>query len=212
MKAVIFDLDGTLLDTAEGILESAGYAAKQMGFEALPPSTMLHFVGPPIQSSFIKYYGCTPEQAQRAADIFRSYYKENALFKARLYPDMTAVLQEIKARGIKMAVATYKREDYALAILEHFNVTPFCLSMHGADNDNRLTKADILNLCIEELAECGQDVVLVGDTEYDAIGAEKAGVPFLGVTYGFGFRTDRDVNDYPNIGCAHNTREILNFI
>ena len=212
MRAVLFDLDGTLLDTTDGVLESAIYAARQMGYEPLPYSTMLRFVGPPIQNSFMTYYGATPEQAQQAANIFRTYYKENALLKAALYPDMIEVLQQLKDMGVKMAVATYKREDYALTILEHFGIAPFCLSMHGADNFNRLTKADIVNLCIAELGEQKQDVVLVGDTEHDAIGAEKAGVAFLGVTYGFGFQTATDVDVYPNIGCANTTSGILKFI
>lgn len=212
MKAVLFDLDGTLLDTTEGVLESAIYAAKILRYEELPHEQMLSFVGPPIQNSFMKHYGCSIERAQEAANIFRTYYKENALFKAQLYPGMIDVLEKMQEKGVKIGVATYKREDYAISILEHFGIAPFCISMHGADNYNKLTKADIVNLCINEMTTHRDDVILVGDTEHDAIGAKTAGVVFLGVTYGFGFKSKEDVDEYPNIGCANSTYEILKYL
>lgn len=212
MRVVLFDLDGTLLDTTEGVLESAFYAARKMGYKELPYEQMLSFVGPPIQNSFMKHYGCCIDIAQEAANCFRSFYKENALFKAKLYPGMIEVLEKMKEKGVKMGVATYKREDYAISILKHFGIAPYCLSMHGADNYNKLSKADIVNLCINEMTSNREDVILVGDTEYDAIGAKNAGVDFLGVTYGFGFKTEEDLIAYNNIGCANSTYDILKFV
>lgn len=212
MKAILFDLDGTLLNTTEGVLESAIFAAKQLGYPELPHETMLNFVGPPIQNSFIKYYGCDIEKAQEAANIFRQYYKDKALLKADYYEGIMDLLNQLKAAGKKIAVATYKREDYAITILQHFGIADFCDTLHGADNFNKLTKADIVNICIDELGEPKNEVILIGDTEHDAIGAEKAGVAFLGVTYGFGFKTIEDVNKYPNMGCATTPLEILKFV
>ena len=212
MKAVLFDLDGTLLDTTEGVLESAIYVARKMGYEDLPHDVMLHFVGPPIQDSFIKYYGCTTGQAQQAAEAFRDYYKKHALYKAKLYPNMINTLGEIHRRGLHIGVATYKREDYAIAILEYFGIAPFCSSMHGADNFNRLTKADIVNTCIREMGESKNDVILIGDTEHDATGAQKVGIDFLGVTYGFGFKSKKDIESFPNIGCVDDPIEILKYL
>lgn len=209
IKAALFDLDGTLLNTTDGVLESAIFAAKQLGYPSLPFDTMLKFVGPPIQNSFKTFYGVSEDRAQEAANIFRSYYKENALFKASLYPDIIEVLKNLKANSIKIAVATYKREDYAISILKHFGIAPYCQSMHGADNYNKLTKADIVNLCIDELGIDKSEVVLIGDTEHDALGAQRAGVQFLGVTYGFGFKSRNDIDKYPNIGYADSTKEIL---
>ncbi len=212
VQAVLFDLDGTLLNTTDGVLESAIYAARYLGYEELPHETMLSFVGPPIQNSFMKWYGCSEDKAQEAANIFRSYYKENALFKAELYPDILDVLDELKQRGIKIGVATYKRQDYAITILEHFGIAPFCQSMHGADHFNKLRKSDIVNLCINELGSNREDVLLIGDTEHDAIGAKQASVRFLGVTFGFGFKSKADVDFYPNVGCADSAKEILKYI
>ncbi len=211
-SAVLFDLDGTLLDTTEGVLESTVFAVKAMGYAPLPRDTMLRFVGPPIQDSFMKYYGADKSDAQKAANAFRAYYKDNALFKARPYDGLDALLRKLKAEDVAIGVATYKREDYAISVLEHFGIASYCRSMHGADDFNRLTKADIVEMCISELGAPKRDVVLVGDTEYDATGAANAGVDFIGVTFGFGFKTKSDVDKFPNIGCADtldNVAELL---
>jgi phosphoglycolate phosphatase len=211
-SAVLFDLDGTLLDTTDGVLESAVHAAVSLGCEPLPHETMLHFVGPPIQESFMRYYGMDKAGAQEAANIFRSYYKENALFKAKPYPGLIETLKALSSNGMALGVATYKREDYAIKVLQHFAIAQYCKSMHGADNFNRLTKADIVEMCIGELGVDRKEVVLVGDTEHDAVGAVNAGVDFIGVTFGFGFKTESDIGRYPNIGCINSLEEIVELI
>ena len=211
-KAILFDLDGTLLDTTEGVLESAAHAARQLDLPALPHDTMLKFVGPPIQDSFKVHYGLDEESAQKAAELFRSYYKEKALLKATPYPGLIETLAQLQKTGYVLGVATYKREDYALTILEHFGIAPFCRSMHGADNFNHLSKADIVNLCLTELGAARADSVLVGDTAHDAKGAALAGIDFIGVTFGFGFKTKEDVDAFANIGCAETIQQIAEYV
>ena len=208
-SAVLFDLDGTLLDTTDGVLESAMHAAVSLGREPLPHETMLRFVGPPIQESFMRHYGMDEAGAQEAANRFRSYYKENALFKAKPYPGLIETLKALSGNGIVLGVA---REDYAIQVLRHFGIATYCKSMHGADNFNSLTKADIVEMCIRELGVDRKGVVLVGDTEHDAVGAANAGVDFIGVTLGFGFKTQSDVGRYPNIGCIDSLEQIVELI
>ena len=212
IKNVIFDLDGTLLDTSEGVIESAKYAAKQMGYNELDYQTMLTFVGPPIQNSFKKHYGCTEEEAQRAANIFRDYYKNEALLLAKPYDGIYDLCELLKSKGIKMAVATYKREDYALTLLKHFGFDKYCNPMHGADNNNILKKEDIVRMCQQEMGANEEDCVLVGDTDNDAKGAEHAGIQFIAVTYGFGFKNESDLKSYPYIGVADNPVDVLRYI
>lgn len=208
IKNIVFDLDGTLLDTTEGILESVKYAAKKLGYEKLPYSTLLKFVGPPIQNSFIQHYGCDSRTAQYAADIFRDYYKNTALLKAKPYDGIFDLCEHLKNAGIRMSVATYKREDYALTLLCHFGFDRYCNPIHGADNNNILKKADIVNMCLEEMGGTSYDSVLIGDTEHDALGAKNAGINFIAVTYGFGFRNAGDISQYPYIGIAQSPAEI----
>ena len=212
IKNVIFDLDGTLLDTREGVIESAKYAARQMGYDELPYETMLSFVGPPIQNSFMKHYGCDQELAQKAANIFREYYKNTALLLAEPYEGIYDLCRVLKEHGVKMSVATYKREDYALSLLRHFDFHKYCDPMHGADNNHVLKKEDIVRMCQEEMGASKEDSVLIGDTDNDAKGAVKANTPFIAVTYGFGFRNEDDVAEYPHIGVASTPMEVAEII
>lgn len=188
IKAVLFDLDGTLLDTSEGIKHSVNYTISKMGYKSLPEEIVLKFVGPPIHNSLMLYCGVDSVEAQKGANIFRDFYKKESLFEASLYEGVIPMLDSLKDKGIKIGVATYKREDYAIELLDEFGISRYCDVIHGADNDNQLTKADIINLCILELGCNRSETVLVGDTEHDANGAIKAGVGFIAVTWGFGYK------------------------
>ncbi|WP_202107732.1 HAD hydrolase-like protein [Succinivibrio dextrinosolvens] len=212
IKNVIFDLDGTLLDTREGIIESVRYTAQTLGYDELSYEKLLTFVGPPIQNSFITHYGCDVDTAQKAADIFRDYYKNKALFLAVPYDGIYELCENLQSCGIKMSVATYKREDYALTLLRHFYFDKYCTSMHGADNRNHLKKEDIIRICMSEMNATNEDCVLVGDTDNDAMGANNANTPFIAVTYGFGFKSKGDVEKYPYIGIACTPQEVFKII
>ncbi len=212
LKFAVFDLDGVLLDTGEGIREGARYAARMMGYHDLPDSEWDSFVGPPVQKSFMEHFGCSVEDAQKAADIFRDYYKQDeVLYLASPYEGIFDLLKKLKEAGVKTAVATYKREDYALKILRYFGFDDYFDVMHGADNFNKLSKGDIVEMCIEEMGAVKEETALIGDTDNDAVGAENAGVSFIGATYGFGFRKKEDVDAFPNIGYAEDPMKLFDF-
>ena len=109
------------------------------------------------------------------------------LCKAKLYDGVLETLSKLKQRGVKVAVATYKREDYAAKILDVFRITPYCDWIQGSDFAGKLSKADIIELCLQKLNVDKSKVLMVGDTEHDMIGAQNAGVNFLAVSFGFGF-------------------------
>lgn len=192
-KAVIFDLDGTLLDTSLGIISSVKYAIKKNGYDELDNETMNSFIGPPIQKSFARVYGVSKEEADKVAADFRNHYSTVDLFKAELYNDIIKLLKLLKSKNIKIGVATYKREDYAKKLLDEFGITPYCDSIIGSDFEGKLTKSDIINLCIEELYEPKGNVVMVGDTVHDLDGAKNINVDFIAVTYGFGFKPNEEI-------------------
>lgn len=212
IENVLFDLDGTLLDTREGIIESVRFAAGALGYQQLSYDELLTFVGPPIQQSFIDHYNCDAQTAQKAAGIFRDYYKDEALLRAIPYDGIYELCEELKKRKIKMAVATYKREDYALRLLKYFHFDDYCMSMHGADNNNVLKKADIVDLCLKEMSAEPDKTVLIGDTDHDAKGAKLAGIHFIAVTYGFGFKSKAELSEYDNIGVAESPLDVLRFL
>ena len=195
IEAILFDLDGTLLDTSEGILHSVRYTLNQLQLPQLSDEQIGCFIGPPIQESLMKYVGLTPEAAQKGANIFRDFYKREALFEASVYDGVFPILEQLRKEGFKIGVATYKREDYAIDILRHFGISTYCDVIHGADNENKLTKADIVELCCKELAVNKGNILLVGDTEHDAKGAMLAEVQFCAVTWGFGYSNNSVFDD-----------------
>lgn len=211
-KAILFDLDGTLLDTSLGIMDSVRYTIAQLGYEPLSDETILKFVGPPIQNSLINNLGLSPEEAQNGANIFRDYYKNFALYKATLYPGIKDLLVELKNRGIKIGVATYKREDYAIDLLKYFGIADYCNIIHGADNENKLTKANIVEMCINEIGEDKSEILLVGDTEHDAKGAQDSNIGFIAVTWGFGYKPTENKIEYPFVAIVNNTVEIIKYL
>lgn len=210
---VIFDVDGTLLDTTQGVLAASKYTIEKMGYEMPDDDVLASFIGPPIQDSFAKTFQLNGPVLQEIATIFRTRYKDEDLLKARPYDGIFTVFDELKKQGIKTAVATYKREDYAITIMEHFGFHRYAEWIHGADHDNQLKKKDIIELCMKESGVTDRSrIVMVGDTLHDALGAQQVGIDFIGVTFGFGFHTANDIGDVPYVGCADSAEDILKFI
>lgn len=212
IKNVIFDLDGTLLDTREGIIESVKYTIKEFSFKELSYDTLLEFIGPPIQNSLMKHCGCDSDTAQKATDFYRDHYMRETLFRADPYDGIFDLCHFFLGNNVRMAVATYKREDTALKLLHHFGFNHYCNPIHGSDNNNVLKKEDIVRMCLDEMGAEKDNSVLVGDTVNDAKGAALAGIPFIAVTYGFGFKTDEELALYPNIGVAGTTMDVADIV
>ncbi len=212
IRNVIFDLDGTLLDTSEGILLSVEHTVREMGYRELTLDEKLSFIGPPVQVSLKRLYGISDEEAQRGASVFRDFYKEEALLKAKPYEGIYDLCERLKDLGIGMAVATYKREDYALRLLKYYGFDKYCDPMHGADNNNVLKKEDIVLMCADEMGAWRDECVLVGDTDNDAKGAMRAGIPFIAVTYGFGFKDKESIDAYPHIGVSDNPEGVADIV
>lgn len=213
-KVVVFDLDGTLLDTSEGIFAAVKYTIDKMGLPPLGDESLKRFIGPPIQNSFASAYGLQGEILQDIATIFRNRYKEADLLKAKAYEGIYGVFEALIANGIKPAIATYKRQDYATMILKHFGFDKYTDIMYGADHENKLKKRDIIEMALRDAGAAKNsdgtylDAVMIGDSDNDAIGAAGIGTKFIGVTYGFGFRTAQDVYEFPTVGVANNTEEL----
>lgn len=209
-KLVIFDLDGTLMDTSSGILMAVKDTIKEHCMPELTEGQIKTFIGPPIQWSFEAQYSISKDEAQRMADTFRALYSTKHLLGAVPYPGIYDLLQALNDRGIKSAIATYKREDYALRLLKHYHFDDYTDIMYGGDNDGTLKKRDIIQKCIDAASVKNLDeVVMVGDTLHDSNGAKELGVDFIGVSYGFGFHGE-DANGIDTM--AMTTEEILKFV
>lgn len=212
-ELVIFDVDGTMLDTTDGVLSSVKYTIDKFGLGKLSDKELSAFIGPPIQDSFAKSYSLSGDILQDLATVFRDRYKDYDLLKAEPYEGIYDLFAELTDRGVKTAVATYKREDYALTLLKHYGFDKYTEIMHGGDHYNKLKKSDIIELCISESGVTDKSrILMVGDTINDAVGAEKIGVDFLAVTYGFGFKTENELNSVKKIGAVDSAVKIMDFI
>ncbi len=211
-KTVLFDLDGTLFDTKEGIFESIAYTNRQLKISAPSLEEMKKFIGPPIQDTYQAYYGFDAERARCAAGIFREYYKEKALYKAKLYDGIEELLFRLKKEDWTIGIATYKREDYAIKLVSHFGVDTKCDVVHGSDMQGRLTKKDIIRLCIEELQTESSSVVYIGDTYGDYKAATDLGIRFIAVTYGFGFQRGETIDGKGVVGVADTPDQIFKIL
>ena len=208
----VFDLDGTLLDTRGGVLSAVKYTIKEFGYEMPDEDTLRTFIGPPVQEGFSRVYGLEGPILQEIATVFRNFYSTKTLLEAELYDGMIELFEAMKARGITPAVATYKREDYALTLLRHFGFDRYTDIMFGGDHENKLKKRDIIEKCINTAGVTDLSrVVMIGDTEFDAVGARDIGVDFIGVSYGFGYKTADEIVGQGAVGAAQTPMDILKF-
>ena len=211
--AAIFDLDGTLLDTSEGIYRSVGYVIEKLGFPAVSDEVMRSFIGPPMQRSFARVFGMEQKDADMAADMFRNRYKDEDLYLAVPYDGIFETIEKLRSAGIKCAVATYQRQDYAEKILGHFGFDSICDSICGSDFEGKYSKKDIINNAITYLGVSDRArAVMIGDSDNDAIGAADINIPFIAVTYGFGFSDAASAGKFANIGIAETTEDIAGII
>lgn len=188
-ECVLFDLDGTLMDTSSGILHCVDYIVGKFYLPYLEDETKRSFIGPPIQKSFQAHYGLSEERAWELATAWREAYKDTFLLEAEPYEGIYELLHSLRQNGIMTGVATNKREDYTLKLLEHFGFLPLFDCVVGSDFEGKRSKADMIRIGMERLGvDAPGACLMVGDTEGDMAAARAAGVGFLGVTYGFGFK------------------------
>lgn len=212
IRTALFDLDGTILDTSKGIQESVEYTIKKMGLCKLSDNALLSFIGPPLRQSFITNCGCSEEEAEEATRLFREYYQAGAVFHAKTYNGIVEVFKRLYQRDIKMGVATNKPQRFAEALLKKYELEQYFMSICGADESGSQTKADLIQTCINTIEASKVETVLIGDTTNDAVGAVQAGVSFLAVTYGFGFKRSDELKGIHSIGIADSPLQIADII
>ena len=212
-KLVVFDLDGTLLNTVEGILAAVRFTIISTGRKMPDEQILASFIGPPPQQSFAKAFNISGKELDNLVLMFRNRYKSKEMLKAVPYEGVYELCQSLLNQNICLSIATYKREDYALLLINHFGLNKFMKISCGADIAGKLTKNDIIKKTIALAGVDNYDeVVMVGDTIHDAEGAAQSGIDFIGVTYGFGFKDAKDVIGENVIGVAQTPKDIFDII
>ena len=188
-KAVLFDLDGTLTDSGEGIINCAVFAMERLGIPVPPREELGVFVGPPLWDTF-RQFGVPSDRVDEAVEIFRSRYVPIGKFENTPYSGIRETLEALRAQGRKLYVATSKPEVTAREILEHFDLSRYFAEICGATVDKtRTSKEDVIAYLLS-LDACRENSVMVGDTAFDVIGAAAHGIPTIGAAWGYGKTED----------------------
>lgn len=189
-SAVLFDLDGTIVDSAPGITASLAKTLAELNAPIQTPAELLRWVGPPILDSFRDLGGFDAEESQRALEVYRRHYLAEGVFDATVYEGIPEVLRAISEAGIPLSLATSKPETPATLVLEHYGLAHYFDELTGAsDDETRSAKADVVAEALRRLAADGFDLarpVMVGDRVHDIHGAAAHGVPTIFVTWGYG--------------------------
>ena len=208
---VIFDLDGTLIDTSPGILNCYQHTAQKMGMDCCDPGRMRKAIGSPLLSVFMQYFEMEQEKAVEAVGIYRKEYQESGIYQAKVYSGIHDLLIWLKERDFRIGVATLKLDSLAKEVLAHFGLLKYLDAVCGIDMDDRLTKAQLITACIGKLHSANEASVFIGDSEFDGLGAAEAGVDFIGVTYGFGFSGGENLN-HPNVYFSDDPQDLIDFL
>ena len=192
MKNYFFDLDGTLTDSAEGIINSVIYAMSTYGIQETDRAALTSFVGPPLGESIMKRYGFSKEKAEEAVARFRVRFSSEGIYENAVYEGIADLLASLKARGDRVILATSKPEVFALRILEHFGLIGYFDFVCGANlkENNRLEKEEVLRYALEISGADPESSYMVGDRKFDVISGKKLGLSTVGVLYGYGTREE----------------------
>ena len=184
-RYILFDLDGTLTDSREGIFNSVRYSLEKLGRPCPSYETLLRFVGPPLQDSFECYCGMDTEEAWHAVEVFRERYETIGWAENKAADGMVELMARLKERGCVLAIASSKPERSVVPIAEKFGFIPYLAAACGSEGKNE-AKVDVIRsafvrLGIEEAEKA--ETVMVGDRKYDVEGAAECGIPCIGVEF-----------------------------
>lgn len=197
-NTILFDLDGTITDSAPGIMRSVSYALEKMDFPPAPYETLRRFIGPPLMDSFMRLTNMTEEEASQAIKYYRELYNADAKFDAFVYDGVPELLKKLKEEGRLVILATSKPQHYAEQILAHFGLDQYFDLIAGPTIGTlKYEKADIIREIFNRLERVSagnppdkKTMIMIGDTRFDVEGARICGLDTVGVTYGFGSREE----------------------
>lgn len=189
---ILFDLDGTLTASGDGIVNSVAYSLDKLGIPFADRAQLYRFIGPPLVNSYEEIFSLSREKALTAVEYYREYYRDRGIYENSVYDGIEDVLKRLSAAGRTLLVATAKPEEFAKRILEHFHLTHYFAEIFGATFDGvRLCKDQVIAHAIQTagITDTG-NAVMIGDRNHDVLGAKKYGMDCIGVLFGYGSREE----------------------
>lgn len=202
MTALLFDLDGTLVDSSKGIVNAFTHTFET--FNITPPgvTTLSTYIGPPLETTFLDYFQ-EASQVEEAIKHFRAFYKTNGVYQVHLYNGIKELLNQLSDSKFDLYVTTSKHQPMAEVMLNELGILSFFKGIYGSKKD-RFLKVDVIKTCLKENQISFDQAIIIGDTKFDMIGGKNAGIDTLGVTWGIGRKDDlltngaRLIADSPN--------------
>ena len=208
-KSIIFDLDGTLTDSGEGILNSVEMTLRHFSLQVPDRDELRVFVGPPLRDMFIEY-GIQENRIEEAIDVYRSRYNTIGKFENSPYPGIPQLLEKLQGLGYHLYVATSKPEHTAIEIMDKFQLSQYFEEICGGTPDgSRDEKSKVIAYLLSKIDRTDK-VYMVGDTAFDALGAAVHGIPTIGVSWGYG--STESMNNAGVIAIVHNAYELYQMI
>ncbi|MGI6007371.1 MAG: HAD hydrolase-like protein [Ruminococcus sp.] len=207
-KCVLFDMDGTLVNSFEGIYRAYRTAFEKTGRPFPGAGFVKTAIGAPLPYAFRRLAGFSEQDTNRAVFHYREYYRRKGMKEASAYEGIKDLLKNLKRKNICLGTATLKKEEFAGEMLKYLDLYPFFDVVCGADENDSITKAGLIHRAVAQTGSDPENTLLIGDTVYDAEGAWEAGVNFLAVTYGFGFKNPGELRHPGITGIADSVSEI----
>lgn len=211
--AYLFDLDGTLLDTSEGVVNALNQICIRLNIPKITKSQAKRFLGPPLSQVILNLYPqASKEEVDMGVKIYKEYFSRRGIYEAELYGGMPGLLRYLKDCGAGLAVVSLKYQEAVEQTLKLFKLEEYFDLAFGADIYGELTKHDLIEKCIKELGGVDRRrMVMIGDSPYDAEGARQSGIDFIAVSYGFGF-TKESSRDYNPVLIISSPEEMLDAV
>ena len=214
VHTVLFDLDGTLTDSREGIVNSVKYTIEKLGGVMPDPQTLLKFIGPPLQESFIEHCGYSCEKAFEAVNVFRERYVPVGQYENKAVSGGRELLERLKVRGYTLALASSKPEELCVSICERFGFTTSLAAVTGSPVGADWEKAQVIREAMRRLGLTDADkptILMVGDRKYDVLGAAECGIACVGVEF-FGYAAPGELEEAGAAAVIRTTAALESYI
>ena len=184
---ILFDLDGTLTDPKEGIINSFLYALEKLGIREENINELDALIGPPLRDSFASRYNLTADIVEKAVVCYRDYFSTKGIYENKIYTGVDELLESLHSKGYKLFVATSKPTTFSEKIVQHFNLDKYFIKVIGSNLDNtRNDKSEIISYLVSTQGLKVENCIMIGDRKHDIIGAKNNSMRSIGVTYGYG--------------------------
>lgn len=213
-RYILFDLDGTLTDSREGIVRCVRETVAECGGPQLEEATLLRFIGPPLHDSFIRYCGFSLGQTKEAIERFRLRYEPVGQYENRAAPGMAELMGRLREKGCVLALASSKPVNLCVSICARFGFTPHLSALVGSPPDGDWEKEDVIREAMRRLGLTAKDapqVLMVGDRKFDVLGAAACGVDCAGVEF-FGYAPEGELKEAGAVAVVSTPEELEAFI